>query len=181
MASVLQDLGSVTRFAEANMVPLIAASMFGFVFLTVLALTQIVQRRQSVRRRAIAFNPAYAGPGAASLAPDGTRIGDGDASSELLYLVERGLPRGDRRVSRLRQELIQAGFFQKDAIFYYYVIRLALALVLVVLTLTLLHRFAPHRRRWNDAGRDRDCLGDGAPDPEPSVEPLSAKHAPAVP
>jgi tight adherence protein C len=143
MASVLQDLGSVTRFAEANMVPLIAASMFGFVFLTVLALTQIVQRRQSVRRRAIAFNPAYAGPGAASLAPDGTRIGEGDASSELLYLVERGLPRGDRRVSRLRQELIQAGFFQKDAIFYYYVIRLALALVLVVLTLTLLHRFAP--------------------------------------
>src|SRR6185295_17372747 len=137
---VVQQLGSLGRFVEANMVPLITASMFGFVFLTVLAATQIAQRRQAVRRRTIAFNPASSS--IADFAGGGSRIGEGDAASELLYLVERGLPRGDRRVSRLRQELIQAGFFRKDAAFYYYITRLALAFVLAVLTVTLLHRFA---------------------------------------
>jgi tight adherence protein C len=138
---VVQQFGSLGRFVEANMVPLIAASMFGFVFLTVLAVTQIAQRRQAVRRRAIAFNPAFAGAG--GFAGGRSRIEDGDAASELLYLVERGLPRGDRRVSRLRQELIQAGFFRRDAAFYYYVIRLAMAFVLALLTVTLLNHFAP--------------------------------------
>jgi tight adherence protein C len=143
MELVVQNLGGVGHFVQANMVPLITASMFGFVFLTVLALTQIVQRRQVVRRRAVAFNPASGGPGVAAFAIGGIRTGDTDAASELLYLVERGLPRGDRRVSRLRQELIKAGFFRKDAAFYYYVIRLALAFVLAVLTVTLLHRVVP--------------------------------------
>lgn len=140
---VVQQLGFLGHFVEANMVPLIAASMFGFVFLTVLALTQFMHRRQAVRRRAVAFNPASGGSSAAGLSIGGTRAGDSDAASELLYLVERRLPRGDRRVSRLRQELIQAGFFRKDAAFYYYVIRLALAFLLAVLTVSLLHRFAP--------------------------------------
>ena len=143
MDLLVQQLSSITHFVEANTVPLIAASMFGFVFLTVLALTQLVQRRQSVRRRAIAFNPAFAGPGAAGFASGGAGVGEGEAASELLYLVERGLPRGDRRVSRLRQELIKAGFFRGDAAFYYYIIRLALAFALAVLNVTLLHRFAP--------------------------------------
>jgi tight adherence protein C len=141
MQLVVQQLGAVAHFVEAHMVPLIAASMFGFVFLSLLAVTQLVQRRQSVRRRAIAFNPAFSGTGTAGFA--GSAIGEGDAASELLYLVERGLPRGDRRVSRLRQELIKAGFFRKDAAFYYYVVRLALAFALAVLNVILLHRFAP--------------------------------------
>jgi tight adherence protein C len=143
MDLLVQQLISITRFVEANTVPLIAASMFGFVFLSLLAVTQLVQRRQSVRRRAIAFNPVFYGAGAAGFASGASGIGEGDATSELLYLVERGLPRGDRRVSRLRQELIKAGFFRRDAAFYYYVIRLALACALAVLNVTLLHRFAP--------------------------------------
>src|SRR5262245_51403601 len=143
MQLIVQQLGLVIGFVEANMVPLIAASMFGFVFLSVLALTQFVQRRQAVRRRAVAFNPAYAGTGTTGLAGGRSRIGDGDAASELLYLVERGLPRGDRRVSRLRQELIQAGFFRKDAVLYYYVIRLGLAFAVALLTVGLLRRIVP--------------------------------------
>jgi len=135
MELVVQPWGFLAGFVEANMLPLIAASMFGFVFLTLLSITQLVQRRQAVRRRAIAFNPAYAGTGGSSSAEDS------DAASELLYLVERGLPRGDRRVSRLRQELIKAGFFRKDAVFYYYLIRVALAVVLALLTVALLSRF----------------------------------------
>jgi tight adherence protein C len=140
---VVQQLGSLGHFVEANMVPLIAASMFGFVFLTVLGLTQIVQRRQAVRRRAVAFNPASGGLGVAGFGIGSLRTGDSDAASELLYSVERGLPRGDRQVSKLRQELIQAGFFRNDAVFYYYVIRLALAFALAALAVTLLRRFVP--------------------------------------
>jgi tight adherence protein C len=141
MEPLVTQLSFVGRFVETNTVPLIAASMFGFVFLTVLAVAQFVHRRQTVRRRAVAFNPASGGPSVAGFAAGGPR--DTDAASELLYLVERGLPRGDRRVSRLRQELIQAGFFRRDAAFYYYIIRLALAVVLAVLTVTMVHRFAP--------------------------------------
>ena len=142
MELVTQQLVFVGRFVEANTVPLIAASMFGFVFLSVVALTQIVQRRQTVRRRAIAFNPAFAG-GAAAGFEGGLRVPGADAALELLYSVERGLPRGDRRVSRLRQELIQAGFFRKDAALWYYLIRIALAFVLAFVAVTVQHRFAP--------------------------------------
>src|SRR5262245_41418440 len=142
MDLLVQQVGSVGRFVEANMVPLIAASMFGFVFLTVLAVAQFVQRRQAVRRRAVAFNPASGG--GSGLFIGDTRAGDADRASELLYLVEQGLPRGDRRVSRLRQELIQAGFFRRDAALYYYAIRLALAVMLGVLTVTVLQRLPPN-------------------------------------
>jgi tight adherence protein C len=143
MQLVAGHLSTIGHFVEANMLPLIAACMFGFVFLTILAVTQILHVRQAVRRRAIAFNPAFAGPGATSFDASSRRAPEAEDASELLHSVEKGLPKGDKRVSKLRRELIRAGFFGKDAVFWYYVARVALACVLALTALALQQRFAP--------------------------------------
>lgn len=126
------------------MLPLIAASMFGFVFLTLLTVTRLVQTRRAVRRRAIAFNPAFAGAGGHSFEANSPRSASADQASELLFTVEKGLSESSNgRLSRTRRELIRAGFFRKDAVFWYYVIRVAMACVLATTACALLLRFFP--------------------------------------
>jgi tight adherence protein C len=143
MQLIVGHINDIGRFVEANMLPLIAACMFGFVFLTVLAVTQILHTRQAVRRRAIAFNPAY-GPVAGGFeGGGGPRLPEAEDATELLYSVEKGLSDGDKRVSKLRRELIRAGFFRKDAVFWYYVARFGLASILALAALALVYRFAP--------------------------------------
>ena len=134
-------LSSLGGFVEANMVPMLVASVFGFVFLALLAIMQAAQSRQAIRRRAIAFNPAsvprqQAGSGAAaSMADDAT---------ELLFSVEKGLSAtSDAGVSKIRGDLIRAGFFGKDAVFWYYIARLVMGGLQAVASFTLIQQFAP--------------------------------------
>jgi tight adherence protein C len=124
-------MGSVGRVIEANMLPLVAAFVFGFVFLSVLAIVQLVHARQTLRRRAIAFNPAFPGNpftvgDVASFGTNSTRLRAAEDPSELLYLAEKSLPAGsEHRISKVRRELIRAGFFARDAVLWYYLVRVA--------------------------------------------------------
>jgi len=117
--------------------------MFAFVLLAVLAATQIVQRRQAIRRRAIAFNPA-SGPGAWG-ASDPGRPGQDQDSAELLYQVERGLGAGrdDSGLSQTRRELIRAGYFSSASVVWLNVARLVSVSAVPLLVLALVLRFFP--------------------------------------
>jgi tight adherence protein C len=156
MLMIADTIGS---FVDANSLPLAAASMFGFVFLSALAVLQVIQSRQAVRRRAIAFNPA-AGPsigvgsyGASASGATSRRPNDVEEASELLFAVEKGLSAGgDKQISKLRRELIRAGFFGKDAALWYYLARLVLACVLALLFLKLPGWFSPGSSGATTAG-----------------------------
>src|SRR6185436_21052050 len=52
----------LSRLIEDNTEPLLAVSMFGFVFLSVLAIIHAVQSRAAIRKRTVAYNPAYSRP-----------------------------------------------------------------------------------------------------------------------
>jgi tight adherence protein C len=119
----------VGQFIETNAVPLIAAIVFAFVFITMASIAQVAQSRAIMRKRAVAFNPAH------TAKVSGGRYGenspyrnDVEAASELLFAVEKGLSTGsEMRLSKVRRELIQAGYFSKEATFYYYLTRIILA------------------------------------------------------
>lgn len=137
MQMLAAQLSSLGRLVEAHAIPLIAASMFGFVFLTLLTIIQAAQARQIVRRRAIAFNPA-----SAARAPIGSA--GGDDASELLYSVEKGLsPSTAVGVSKLRSDLIRAGYFGKDAVFWYYAARFTAGGLQALASFTVIQQFAP--------------------------------------
>jgi tight adherence protein C len=134
-------LSSLGGFVEANSMPLIVASMFGFVFLALLAVMQAAQARQAVRRRAVAYNPASAArstPGPAAAA------GVGDDASDLLYSVDKGLSAaGTAGVSKVRGDLIRAGYFGKDAVAWYYVARFAAGGLQALASFTVIQKLAP--------------------------------------
>jgi tight adherence protein C len=118
----------------ANALPVIGAAVFGFVFFAVLIVVQAIQSRTTVRKRAIAFNPAHARAPSSSR-EGGDRSGakspesyDAEEASELLFAMEKGLAAGsDTRLSKIRRDLIRAGYFSKEAVFYYYLSRVASA------------------------------------------------------
>jgi hypothetical protein len=111
-------LNALGGFIEANMVPMLVASIFGFVFLALVTIMQAAQVRQDVRRRAVAFNPAS---GVRPQSGAGTAASVADHATELLFSVEKGLSAtSEAGVSKLRGELIRAGFFGKRAVFWYY-------------------------------------------------------------
>jgi tight adherence protein C len=126
----------VGLLSGANAVPVIATAVFGFVFFVVLLVVQAIQSRTSVRKRAIAFNPAHSRtpsdsgllggrPGARSL-----QSYDAEEASELLFAMEKGLSAGgDKRLSKIRRDMIRAGFFSKEAVYYYYLARVVSACV----------------------------------------------------
>ena len=146
MQMLAAHMGSVGRVIEANMLPLIAAFTFGFVFLAVLAIVQLVQARQSLKRRTVAFNPSFAAypfraGGGAGFGHDLPRAED---ATELLYLVEKGLPAGsDNRISKIRRELIRAGFFAKDAVLWYYLVRVASGCLFALAAWSIVPRLVP--------------------------------------
>lgn len=133
MTVLILDLASAfAQFVEVNGLVLAVATVFGLVAVAAITVLQIVETRASVKRRAIAFNPAYAGrAGSASFGPTfRSRRGDVETASELLFAVERGLSPGqDMRLSKVRRELIRAGYFAQEALYYYYLVRVALALL----------------------------------------------------
>jgi tight adherence protein C len=137
--------GSLSRLIEANNEPLLAVSMFGFVFLAVLSIIQAAQSRAAIRRRAIAINPALprAQGGVLQSDPDNRRHNIEEVS-ELLFAVDRGLGSSNQgRISKIRAELIRAGYFRKDSVLFYYVARTSLACLFAYLCLTLTRSLMP--------------------------------------
>ena len=128
----------------ANAPALVATFMFGFVLLAILAATHIIQRRQAIRRRAIAFNPASS-PGSGTWgASGGARAPQDQDAAELLYQVERGLgATKDSGLSPTRRELIRAGYFSSAAVVWLHAVQLLLACAVAILVLALVLRFFP--------------------------------------
>lgn len=123
------------------MVPMLVASVFGFVFLALVTIMQVAQARQDVRRRAVAFNPAS---GTRPQSGAGTAASVADQATELLFSVEKGLSAtSEAGVSKLRGELIRAGFFGKRAVFWYYVARLVVGGAQALMSFALLQQFSP--------------------------------------
>jgi tight adherence protein C len=135
---------------DTNALPLIAAVVFGSVFLCVIVVSQMIQARSSVRKRAVAFNPARS-PGRTGNSLNG-RVGsrtrrwnDVEAASEMLFAVEKGLAAGkDMRMSRVRRELIRAGYFAKDAATYYVLARVLSAFLASYLLYASAQTLAPN-------------------------------------
>ena len=139
-------LSALMRFIEVDTEPLLAASMFGFVFIAVLAIIEASQSRATIRKRAVAFNPAF------SAAPSNVRWTGSEArgrhsieeASELLFAVERGLgATGEARISKVRGELIRAGYFRKDAVLCYYSARAILACLFAYVGLVIARNVMP--------------------------------------
>jgi tight adherence protein C len=131
---------------EVNTEPLLAASMFGFVFLVALAIIEASHSRATIRKRAVAFNPAFS-----TVLSDVRRTGSEargrhsiEEASELLFAAERGLgASSDARISKMRGELIRAGYFRKDAVLCYYIARAILACLLAYAGLVLARNLMP--------------------------------------
>jgi tight adherence protein C len=125
----------VSLLSGADAVPFIATAVFGFVFFVALIVVQAIQSRTTVRKRAIAFNPAHSKtPSYSGLAAGGRSGGeslqsyDAEETSELLFAMEKGLPVGsDKRLSKIRRDMIRAGYFSKEAVLYYYLARVVSA------------------------------------------------------
>jgi len=131
---------------EDNTEPLLAVSMFGFVFLSVLAIINAAQSRVTIRKRTIAYNPAYSGPARGVHATDANARSSHSVEdvSELLFAVERGLgASSEKRISKVRGELIRAGHFRKDAVACYYIARVTLGSLLAYLSLTVARALMP--------------------------------------
>ena len=147
-----QHLAGMMQFLDGNMLMLIAALTFGSVFLGALAVMQVAEGRQAVRRRAIAYNPATR-PSVSVVASNGgeaaRRLGqhlpaDFERTAELLFSIEK-VGAKDKGVSKIRRELVTAGFFRADAIYWYYVARLAMATSYALSTFGIVTRF------WSNA------------------------------
>src|SRR5215510_5374261 len=136
----------LSRLVEDNTEPLLAVSMFGFVFLTVLALIHAVQSRATIRNRTVAYNPAYARVSRSVHANDTDNRTPRNVEdvSELLFAVERGLgASSDKRISKIRGELIRAGYFRKDAVACYYIARVTLGCLFAYLSVTVTRAVMP--------------------------------------
>jgi tight adherence protein C len=155
----------VGLFGGANLLPAVGAAVFGLVFFAVLVVVQAVQSRTTVRKRAIAFNPAHARTpsprqdGDSQSGANSLHSFDAEEASELLFAMERGLSAGsDTRLSKIRRDLIRAGYFSKEAVLYYYLARVALAVLAAYLVSVLVRYGAPAM----SAGGVAACVVTGA-------------------
>ena len=145
----MQNILGMLGLVDANMLMVIAGLTFGSVFLAALAVMQVAEARQSVRRRAIAFNPATPRPvtpafGEATLRLGGQVPKDFENAAEVLFTAERALGGGgDKRMSKIRHELVTAGFFRADAVLWYYIARGAMASTNALSALGIVMQFLP--------------------------------------
>lgn len=140
---------AAVNFLNANMLMLIVIFTFGTVFLGALAAMQVAESRQAVRRRAIAFNPASGAPVMPRIGAAARRFGaqlprDFENAAEQLFVAEKALGNGkDAKASNIRRELITAGYFRSDAVFWYYVARFGMAASYAISVLSIVAQFAP--------------------------------------
>ena len=128
-----QHLAGMMPFLDANMLMLIAALTFGF------GVSQRARRdagRRGAPGRPAACHRLQSGrsrPSASVVAAWGEaarRLGqhlpaDFERTAELLFSVEKAGRQRTSGVSKIRRELVTAGFFRADAVFWYYVARMA--------------------------------------------------------
>lgn len=125
----------VTTFSREYEAYIIALAFFGFLASVFFLVNRVVEMRERVRRRAVAFNPVQQRSTDPEKSPRSTSPitdvqGQLEQASELLYKIERGLADGrDLKISTARRELVQAGYFNSSAVFWFYFSRLLLALV----------------------------------------------------
>ncbi len=124
----IQESGAATvRVAMAT------AFTFAAVFLLVLGVSSYMRARGAVKRRAAAtsFDGSASGAG---LAPDGLedprslRYQSLSATSALLGDVERGAAGDQTEASKIKRELLRAGFFGPSAVYWYQALRAFLLL-----------------------------------------------------
>jgi len=137
-------LALLSKLVEDNTEPLLAVSMFGFVFLSVLSIINATQSRVTIRKRTVAYNPANSGsPRSVDTNARGGSQNVEDVS-ELLFAVERGVgASSEQRITKVRGELIRAGYFRKDAVACYYIARVTLGCLLAYLSLTIARVLMP--------------------------------------
>ena len=93
---------------------MVGALVFFTVFLLLFAIVQVNQRRRTIRRRAVAYNPASESP-----------LDPIDPDAERLFAIERALSQNRRdRLSKVRADMVRAGWFDADAVTNYYGARL---------------------------------------------------------
>jgi len=96
----------------------VGALVFLAVFLILFSVMQVNQRRRAIRRRATAYNPASE-----------NALDPLDPDAEKLFAIERALSQSRRdKLSKVRAEMVRAGWFDADAVANYYGARLFLGL-----------------------------------------------------
>jgi tight adherence protein C len=115
-----------TQGTGADALRVAAATAFTFVavFLLVLAISSYVRARAAVRRRAVAASLGGSGAGAAFAGGDpgdarSIRYQNLSDTSALLGDVERGASRSESESSKIKRELLRAGFFGTNAVLWY--------------------------------------------------------------
>ena len=132
-------------FAIANQPYLLALAFFGFLACAFLLINRGVEIRERMRERALAFKPIHQtrkreeSPDTPTFTTNSDVQSQLEQASELLYRIERGLGDGkDRAISRVRTELVQAGYFHSNALFWFYFSRALLAFGLGTLPLAVI-------------------------------------------
>jgi tight adherence protein C len=127
------------QLAGPGALPAVGAAVFGLVFLGVLFVVQAIQSRSAVKSRATA-----ADRGGTRARPNGLASGrssirsrqnyDVEEASELLFAVEKDLSTtSEKRLSKIRKDLIRAGYFAHNAVAYYYATRILSACIVAYL------------------------------------------------
>lgn len=112
---------------------IVGALVFFSVFLVLFAAVQILQRRRAIRRRAVAYNPASE-----------NALDPFDPDAEKLFAIERAMNQSRRnKLSGARAEMIQAGWFDSDAVATYYGARLLLGVIFGLAAAVALMRYNP--------------------------------------
>ncbi len=117
----------------------VAAAMaftFGAVFFFVVGINAYLSAKSVVKRRSV-LDPGLASPDAAadqgwSRNANSPRYQSILSTSALLGDVERGASSGESETSKLRREMLRAGFFVPDSVFWYQMARMSLLAVGVV-------------------------------------------------
>jgi tight adherence protein C len=110
---------------------MVGALMFFTVFLILFSIVQINQRRRMIRRRAVAYNPASENP-----------LDPIDPDAEKLFAIERAFGQNRRdRLSKVRADMVRAGWFDADAVANYYGARLFLGVIFGLAAAAVLMRY----------------------------------------
>lgn len=143
--NIVADLLAVAQANEPYVQLAMFFGLFGCIFLLVNRWAEV---RHRIRQRAIAFRPVD--PLRYADEADGTpKFGAAndvrtklEQASELLYKIERGLGDGrEAKISKLRQDLVQAGYFEQRALVWFYAARIVLASLLGIIAVLIMMSF----------------------------------------
>ncbi len=121
---------NLIAYAQVHEHYVLATMFFGLFGCIFLLINRWAEVRQRIRQRAIAFRPIDAIRYAENSTGTPTFGAGSDVrtkleqASELLYKIERGLGDGrEAKISKLRQDLVKAGYFENSATLLFYAAR----------------------------------------------------------